>query len=89
MSEATARIRVQVTPRAARSELLGWRDGVLRLRVTAPPVEGRANEAVVRLLSAALGVPRSRVAVVSGMSGRQKLVQVEGLGEQEVRRRLA
>lgn len=79
---------MQVTPRAARSEVLGWREGVLRVRVTAPPIDGRANEAVVRLLAGALGLPSSRVAVVAGVAGRLKLVQIDGIGEEEVRRRL-
>jgi len=68
---------------------VGWQDTTLRLRVTAPPVAGAANTAVVRLLAAALGVPPSCVTVVSGLQGRNKIVEVTGLGEIEIQRRLA
>jgi hypothetical protein len=81
-------LRVHLTPRSARDEVLGLEGGVLRARVTAPPVEGRANEALVRLLSGALGVPKASLCIVRGQRGRQKLVAVEGLDAAEVRRRL-
>jgi len=68
---------------------VGWQDTTLRLRVTAPPVAGAANTAVVRLLATALGVPPSSVTVVSGLQGRNKIVEVTGLGEIEIQRRLA
>ena len=68
---------------------MGWQDTTLRLRVTAPPVAGAANTAVVRLLATALGVPPSSVTVVSGLQGRNKIVEVTGLGEIEIQRRLA
>ena len=68
---------------------MGWQDTTLRLRVTAPPVAGAANTAVVRLLAAALGVAPSSVSVVSGLQGRNKIVEVTGLGEIEIQRRLA
>jgi uncharacterized protein (TIGR00251 family) len=78
-----------VSPRASRSEVGGWReDGTLTVRVTAPPVEGRANAAVGAVLAAALGVPVSAVSVVHGERGRDKLVRVAGLTPADIRRRL-
>jgi len=81
-------VSVRLTPRAARDELAGWREGVLAVRVTAPPVGGRANAALVRLLADALGLAPSRLSVVSGASARLKRVRVEGLSPDEVRARL-
>jgi uncharacterized protein (TIGR00251 family) len=74
-----ARLTVRVTPRAARDAVDGVRDGTLRLRVTAPPVEGAANAAVVRLISAAVGVTPSSVRIVGGDRGRTKVVVIEGV----------
>ena len=83
-----ARVRVRLTPRAGRDDLTGVRDGVLLVRVTAPPLEDRANAALCRLLARAVGVPPSRVQVERGRRSREKLVRVEGLSEDELRRRL-
>jgi uncharacterized protein (TIGR00251 family) len=83
-----ARVRVRLTPRASRDEIAGWQDGVLRVRVSAPPIEGRANAALERLLAEALGVPKSAVRVSSGARSREKLVSIAGLDDIEVRRRL-
>jgi len=83
-----ARLRVRLTPRAARDEIAGWQDGLLRVRVAAPPVAGRANAALERLLAKALGVPRWSVCVVAGARGREKTVAVDGLTEAEALRRL-
>lgn len=83
-----ARLAVQVQPRASRDEVLGWRDGVLRVRVTAPPVDGRANAAVVALIAGALGVKPSAVRLERGQTGRDKLLSVAGLTDDEVRVRL-
>lgn len=83
-----ARIRVRLTPRAGHDELAGWRDGVLRAKVTAPPVEGRANAALERLLASALGLPKSAVAVVAGAQGREKTVAIGGLSTDEALDRL-
>lgn len=80
-------LQVRVTPRAGRDEITGWRESVLEVRVKAPPVEGEANAALVRVLAAALGVRRSQVELVSGHAGRTKRVRVQGLDEAEVRRR--
>ena len=79
---------VRVTPRASRDQVVGWADGVLRLRVSAPPVEGNANVALAKLLAKALGVPRRRIAVVRGLRDRNKQVIVEGLTLAQIRERI-
>ena len=76
-------------PRASRDEILGWQDGVLRVRVAAPPVEGEANAAVVALVARALRIAPSTVRVVRGKRGRDKLVRLTGLGDDEAQSRLA
>jgi uncharacterized protein (TIGR00251 family) len=82
-------LRVRVQPRASREAILGWREDVLRLAVTAPPVEGEANQAVRRLLARTLRVAPSAVAVVGGERGRDKTLRVDGLTDAELRARLA
>lgn len=76
-----ATISVHLQPRARSDELVGLRDGVLIARVTAPPVDGRANQAVCRLLAEALGVRASRVAIVRGERARDKVVTVDGIDQ--------
>ena len=61
---------------------------MLKARVAAPPVEGEANAALVKLLAKALGVPRSAVRIASGETARVKILEIDGLDEAEVRRRL-
>jgi uncharacterized protein (TIGR00251 family) len=81
-------VRLRVQPRAARDEVVGWQAGELRVRVTAAPVEGDANRAVVELLARVLGVRVGAVTIVRGVRGRHKLVRVEGLSLDEVKARL-
>jgi uncharacterized protein (TIGR00251 family) len=82
-------LHVRVQPRAARAGIAGWRpDGALSVRVTAAPVDGQANAAVGALLAAALGVRSSAVQIVRGAAGRDKYVSVDGLGIDDVIRRL-
>ena len=83
---ATARIRVRVQPRASRTEVAGEHDGALRIRIAAPPVEGEANEALIRFLAKRLRVAPSRIAVVSGAASRTKTVEVEGVDADDVAR---
>jgi uncharacterized protein len=82
------RLQVRVQPRARRDEIAGEREGRLLVRVTAPPVEGKANEAVRRLLAKRLGIAAGRVAVGRGQAGRDKLIEVEGIDDDELVRRL-
>jgi uncharacterized protein (TIGR00251 family) len=72
-------LKVRVQPRASRDALAGERAGALVVRLTAPPVEGAANEALARFLGKALGVPPSAVRIVAGATGRNKVVTVAGL----------
>ena len=84
----TVRLSVRLTPRSSRDAIAGFEGETLRVRVTAPPVEGRANRALVRLLAKRLGVPRGAVRVVAGQASRSKIVAVDGLDAAELRRRL-
>ena len=68
---------MSVSPNAKRTELVGWHDGALRIRLSAPPVEGAANDALRKWLAAELGVPQARVTLLRGASGRRKQWAVE------------
>jgi len=83
------RIQVRVQPGSSRSQVVGWDGEVLRVRVQAPPVEGRANEALVELLAGALRLPKRDIVIERGAGGRQKLVAIIGLNAAQVRDRLA
>lgn len=85
---ASADLRVHVQPRASKSELVGWREGSLAVRLTAPPVEGAANKACRDFLAEVLGVRRADVELVSGDKSREKRFRVHGLDEVELRRRI-
>ena len=75
--ESPTTIKVRVQPKASSNQVLGWVDDVLRLRVTAPPERGQANQAVVSLLADALGIARSRVRITRGHASRDKAVAIE------------
>ena len=78
-------LTIRLTPRAAKEALDPRPDGTLAARVTAPPVDGRANEALCRLVAKRAGVAASRVSVVRGHKGRDKVVRVEGADPAAVR----
>ncbi|HXG35491.1 MAG TPA: DUF167 domain-containing protein [Dehalococcoidia bacterium] len=84
-----AYIAVRVTPSARRNSIDGWYGHALRVRVTAPPEQGRANEAVIRLLAEVLEVKLSRLRIVRGLTSRDKLIEVEGLADEELRQLLS
>lgn len=79
---------VAVHPNARQSEVAGWTDNVLHLKIAAPPVEGKANKEVVEFLSRALKAPRSQVTIEKGLASRHKKVVIRGLSLPEVLRRL-
>ena len=85
----TARLTVHVQPRAKRSEVAGRHGDALKVRLAAPPVDGAANEELVRVLAAALGLPRRAVRIVGGLTARRKTVEIEGLSGEAALERLA
>jgi len=73
------RIHLHVAPRASRTKVGGLHDGRIKLAVAAPPVEGRANEEIVKFLARALRVGKSSVRIVSGETGKRKVVEIDGV----------
>jgi uncharacterized protein (TIGR00251 family) len=87
VAKAGINIEVTLTPRASRNEIAGMHDGALRVRVTAPPVDGAANTALIKLIAKRAGVAKGRVRILRGERGRRKLVAIDGADE-SVRRKL-
>lgn len=79
-------LTVRVVPRASKSEIVGEIDGSLKVRISAPPVDGAANEEVVRLLAKSLHVSRSSVSIVSGETSKTKRVRVVGVTPEQLQR---
>jgi uncharacterized protein (TIGR00251 family) len=79
---------VRVVPRASKNEIAGVHGDALKVRLTAPPVEGRANEALIAFLAQQLGVRKSQVEIVAGATSRRKMIRIMGLSAQEVEERL-
>ena len=88
VSESEARIAVRVYPNAARNEVAGFADGVLRVKISAPPVKGKANKELITFLSGAIGVSKSRVGIIKGHTARNKVITIHGLSREDVMRRL-
>lgn len=84
-----ALLRLRVMPRSPRDAIAGVRDGALLVRLTAPPVDGAANTALLRVLAKALGVPPSAIELARGSKGRDKLVCIAGRTAAEVDAALA
>jgi len=72
---------VRVQPRASRSEINGEIDGVLKLRLAAPPVDGEANEECIRFLSKLLGISKGQIEIVSGQTSRNKIIRINGIAK--------
>ena len=84
-----ARLQLRVAPGAARSAVVGRHGAAWKVRVAAAPADGKANDALVRLLADTLGVPQRSVAIVSGHTSRDKTVALDGIDNDEIERRLA
>ena len=83
-----ARITVKVHPRAARTALTGRLGEAYKLDLAAPPVDGKANQECIRFFADLAGVPRARIRVVTGQTSRIKLIEVDGLSQEELERHL-
>ena len=88
MAGPTTRLRIRVSPGARRTEIVGRHGGAWKIRVAAPPERGRANEAALQALADRLRVPPAELRLVSGRSGRDKVVELHGLAADEADRRL-
>lgn len=88
LTGASTRFKVRVQPRATRTELAGAHGDALKIRLAAAPVEGAANRELIAFLAHRLGVPKSAVRIIKGGRAREKLIEVQGLSEEQVRARL-
>ena len=88
MSQSLVSISVRVYPNATRNEVAGFSDGIFRVKVAAPPVQGKANRELVAFLGEALGISKNRVSITRGHTTRNKLIAIDGLSEADVKERL-
>lgn len=79
---------VRVVPRSSRNQIVGVEGGALKIKLTAPPVEGAANAALIEIIAEWLGVRRSAVSIISGDKARNKIVRVNGVTREKVLKRL-
>jgi uncharacterized protein (TIGR00251 family) len=82
----TARLKVKVVPGSSRNQIVGWLGAALKIKVTAPPEKGQANEAVVELLSSTLGVSTKDIEVFSGHSSPSKIVAITGMDDEAIKK---
>ena len=80
---------IRVLPRSSRCEVMGIQEGTLKLKITAPPVDGRANEECLRLLAEALKIKKSQITIRSGHQSRNKIIAVAGLSAAALQAKLA
>ena len=85
---ADVKISVRVYPSAATSGVVGFTEGVLRVRVSAPPVKGKANKELIALLSKILDISRNKICIIRGHVNRNKVISIDGLNQDEVMKRL-
>ena len=88
MSAASTRLRLRVSPGSGRAEIVGRQGDAWKVRVTAAPEHGRANEAVLRLVAETVAIPLSAVTIVSGHGARDKIIELTGVGPALIERRL-
>jgi len=81
-------LRLRIYPSASHNQITGFTDGVLQVRVTAPPVKGKANRELTTFLSRALGVSKSSLTIVKGHTSRNKLIAIDGLSQEDIISRL-
>ncbi len=80
---------VQVLPRSSKCALAGIQEGIIRLKLTAPPVEGRANEECLEFFSELLGIKKGQMSIIHGHKSRRKIIQIDGLTREQLEARLS
>ena len=81
------RLTVRVIPRSRRNDIV-WEQGILKARLTAPPVDGAANDALIALLAERLGLPKHSISIVSGATARQKVLEISGMTLEDLEQRI-
>ena len=89
LAERGVKLWLRVYPNAARNELVGFSEGVLRLKVAAPPVKGKANKELIAFLAQKLGLSKGDLTILKGHSSRNKLISIAGLSREELNQRLS
>jgi uncharacterized protein len=87
-NDAGVTFAIKVHPRAKKNAITGQIGNALKLSLTAPPIEGRANDACIEFFAKLLKVPRSSVTIASGQTGRKKVIRIAGVSAEELRKRL-
>jgi uncharacterized protein (TIGR00251 family) len=78
------RLLIRVTPNAGRNEITGWPEGVLQVKIAAPPEKGKANKELTDFLGQRLGVKRSAITIIKGQTGRNKVLEIEGMSREDM-----
>lgn len=81
--EGGIRLGVKVQPRSSRNQVIGEQDGCLKVKLTAPPVEGEANQALINFLARLLAIPKKNIKLLKGETSRHKLIEISGLSDTE------
>ena len=81
-------IRIKLLPKSSRNQIVGREGDHFKVKVTAPPIEGRANKALIDLLAKKLRVPKSHIEIISGERSRHKSIRIEGLSQEEITKKM-
>lgn len=84
LSDEGLRIEVKVQPRSSRNQISGVHDGALKVKLTAPPVEGEANQALINFFARLLKIPRKNIVLIRGETARTKLIEIRGLSKEKL-----
>jgi uncharacterized protein len=86
--ETQAKIAVQIYPGAAKNEITGMQNDVLRIKIAAPPVKGKANKELIDYLSHLLGITKNRIVIIKGDTSKNKLISIDGLSKVKILEKL-
>jgi uncharacterized protein len=88
MIDKTIRLEVYIQPNAGRSQVSSFSAGVLKVRIAAPPIEGKANQKLIEFLSEVLDIAKSNLIIIRGQTGKHKLIEITGLSEEQINNRI-
>ncbi len=84
----SASLQIRIQPGASQNKIVSYENGILKLRIAAPPIEGKANRKTIQFLADILDVPPSRILIKSGLASKQKLIVVDGLTGDQIAKRI-